>query len=49
MIVTEQYPKSLGKTVPEIDISGAKGVFAKTQFSMCIPEVSTYTFCIINK
>ncbi|XP_032668531.1 isochorismatase domain-containing protein 2-like isoform X2 [Odontomachus brunneus] len=38
MIVSEQYPKALGKTVPEIDISGAK-VFAKTQFNMCIPEL----------
>lgn len=39
MIATEQYPKSLGKTVSEIDLSGVKGPFAKTQFSMLIPEV----------
>ncbi|XP_012218582.1 isochorismatase domain-containing protein 2-like [Linepithema humile] len=38
-IVTEQNPKALGKTIPEIDISGAKGPFAKTQFSMCTSEV----------
>lgn len=38
-IVSEQNPKALGKTIPEFDISGAKGPFEKTQFSMCIPEV----------
>jgi len=43
MLVTEQNPKSLGKIVSELDISGAKGVFAKTQFSMCTPEVSAHT------
>lgn len=41
MLVSEQNPTSLGKTIPEFDISGAKGPFAKTQFSMCTPEVST--------
>jgi len=35
MLVSEQNPKSLGKIVPELDISGAKGPFAKMQFSMC--------------
>ena len=40
MIVTEQNPTSLGPTVPEFDISTAKGPFPKTQFSMCTPEVS---------
>lgn len=39
IIVSEQNPKALGKTIPEFDISGAKGPFEKTQFSMCIPEV----------
>lgn len=39
MLVSEQNPKSLGKTIPELDISGAKE-FAKMQFSMCTPEVS---------
>ncbi|CAL1680738.1 unnamed protein product [Lasius platythorax] len=40
MLVSEQNPNSLGKTIPEFDISGAKGPFAKTQFSMCTPEIS---------
>lgn len=39
MIVSEQNPKALGKTIPEFDISAAKGPFAKTQFSMCTPEI----------
>ena len=39
MIVTEQYPKGLGKTVSEIDISNARGVYEKTVFSMFTPEV----------
>jgi len=39
MLVSEQNPKSLGKTIPEFDISGAKGPFEKMQFSMCTPEV----------
>ncbi|XP_076632703.1 isochorismatase domain-containing protein 2 [Colletes latitarsis] len=39
MIVTEQNPNSLGKTIPEFDISGAKGPFEKTSFSMCTHEV----------
>ncbi|XP_031832350.1 isochorismatase domain-containing protein 2 [Nomia melanderi] len=40
MIVSEQNPKSLGKTISEFDISGAKGPFAKTTFSMCTPEIN---------
>ena len=40
MIVSEQNPKALGKTIPQFDISNAKGPFAKTQFSMCIPEIN---------
>ncbi|KAH3886432.1 isochorismatase domain-containing protein 1-like [Dreissena polymorpha] len=39
VIVTEQYPKGLGNTVPELDISHAVGVFDKTKFSMVIPSV----------
>ncbi|XP_059473942.1 isochorismatase domain-containing protein 2-like [Neocloeon triangulifer] len=39
LVVTEQYPQGLGKTVPEIDISKAKVVSAKTRFSMLTPQV----------
>ena len=39
VIVTEQYPKGLGHTVEEIDVSQAT-VVAKTDFSMIVPEVS---------
>lgn len=39
-IVTEQYPKGLGHTVEEIDVSKAAAVVAKTDFSMIVPEVS---------
>ncbi|XP_067878135.1 isochorismatase domain-containing protein 2 isoform X1 [Heterodontus francisci] len=40
IIVTEQYPKGLGPTVPEL---GAEGImkFSKTCFSMLTPEVET--------
>ncbi|OWF53085.1 isochorismatase domain-containing protein 2-like [Mizuhopecten yessoensis] len=38
VIVTEQYPKGLGPTVSELDVSQLK-VYPKTQFSMLIPEV----------
>lgn len=41
LIVTEQYPKGLGNTVPELDISHAVKVFPKTKFSMVLPEVET--------
>ncbi|CAJ1374809.1 unnamed protein product [Effrenium voratum] len=37
VIVSEQYPKALGHTVPEVDVSQAK-VFEKTKFSMCTEE-----------
>ncbi|XP_041349041.1 isochorismatase domain-containing protein 1-like isoform X1 [Gigantopelta aegis] len=39
LIVTEQYPKGLGSTVPELDINNAVAVFPKTKFSMVLPEV----------
>lgn len=39
ILVTEQNPKALGKTMPQLDISCAEGPFEKTQFSMCTPEV----------
>ncbi|XP_064388542.1 isochorismatase domain-containing protein 2-like [Halichondria panicea] len=38
VICTEQYPKALGNTVAEIDVSKAT-VFAKTFFSMITPDV----------
>ncbi|XP_011873210.1 PREDICTED: isochorismatase domain-containing protein 2, mitochondrial-like [Vollenhovia emeryi] len=40
MLVSEQNPRSLGRTTPELNISGARGPFAKTQFSMCTPEIN---------
>ncbi|CAL8405731.1 unnamed protein product [Arctogadus glacialis] len=39
LIVSEQYPKGLGSTVPELDISAARLVYPKTKFSMILPEV----------
>ena len=40
VIVTEQYPKGLGKTIKEIsDVLGAFQAFEKTSFSACTPEV----------
>ncbi|XP_002735417.1 isochorismatase domain-containing protein 1-like [Saccoglossus kowalevskii] len=39
LIVTEQYPKGLGSTVSELDVSHAKGIYPKTKFSMVVPEV----------
>ncbi|KAL7018815.1 hypothetical protein ACKWTF_010924 [Chironomus riparius] len=39
LIVTEQNSAKLGKTISDLDIEHAKGVFDKTKFSMCIPEV----------
>ncbi|KAG9288192.1 hypothetical protein G9A89_020498 [Geosiphon pyriformis] len=39
VVVTEQNPKALGSTVPELDISAAKSVISKTKFSMFLPEV----------
>lgn len=47
LIVTEQYPKGLGKTVSELDVSHAAGVFDKTKFSMVLPSVeqSLKTLC----
>lgn len=39
LIVTEQNPSGLGKTVQELDISHAAGIHSKTKFSMVVPEV----------
>ncbi|ODN01391.1 Isochorismatase domain-containing protein 1 [Orchesella cincta] len=47
LIVTEQHPRQLGKTVSDIDISKALIVLAKTRFSMLLPEVDRHlhTLC----
>lgn len=42
LVVTEHYPEKLGKTVAELDIKNAVGVFSKTKFSMVTPEVESY-------
>ncbi|CAL4084012.1 unnamed protein product, partial [Meganyctiphanes norvegica] len=39
LLVTEQYPKGLGNTVAELDISHAVAVVPKTKFTMVVPEV----------
>ncbi|KAI8333599.1 Isochorismatase-like protein [Chlamydoabsidia padenii] len=39
VVVTEQYPKGLGTTVNELDISDATLCLPKTKFSMFLPEV----------
>ena len=40
MVITEQYPKGLGGTVPDLKVQSFQApVFAKTQFSMLAPEV----------
>lgn len=43
IIVTEQYPKALGNTVPELAEILPQGtpIVAKTDFSMCVPDVVT--------
>jgi hypothetical protein len=38
VVVTEQYPRGLGHTVPDLDVSGLD-VISKTKFSMFVPEV----------
>lgn len=39
LIVTEQNPDRLGKTIAEFDTKHAVGIYEKTKFSMAIPEV----------
>ncbi|XP_052802762.1 isochorismatase domain-containing protein 2-like [Mya arenaria] len=41
VIVTEQYPKGLGPTVSELDVSKCP-VFPKMKFSMMLPEVEEH-------
>jgi hypothetical protein len=42
VIVTEQYPKALLRTVAELDVARPNvAVFEKTLFSMVTPEVGT--------
>ena len=39
VVVTEQYPKALGHTVAELDVSKAAKVVEKVEFSMVTSEV----------
>lgn len=41
LIVTEQYPEKLGRTVAELDIKHASAVCSKSLFSMITPEVQS--------
>ncbi|KAK7788883.1 hypothetical protein R5R35_013449 [Gryllus longicercus] len=41
LVVTEQNPNGLGRTVSELDVKHAVGVYPKTRFSMLTPEVSS--------
>jgi len=41
LIVTEQYPKGLGPTVSDLDITHAHRIISKTKFSMMVPDVIT--------
>ena len=43
MVATEQYPKGLGNTVPELKLKDAGvPIFEKTCFSMIVNDVETY-------
>jgi len=43
IIVTEQYPKGLGKTVAQLSVNSDKvSVYEKITFNGCIEEVKTY-------
>lgn len=39
VVITEQYPEKLGKTVPDIAIHPSTKVFSKAKFSMLTTEV----------
>ncbi|MFL5322468.1 MAG: isochorismatase family protein [Myxococcaceae bacterium] len=39
IVVTEQYPKGLGRTLPEIQAAAAVTPVEKVNFSCCVPEV----------
>ena len=41
LVVSEQYPKGLGATVPELDISHAALVYDKTRFTMMVPALES--------
>ncbi|CAJ0604163.1 unnamed protein product [Cylicocyclus nassatus] len=40
IFVTEQYPKGLGHTVPELGLQDVKK-HEKTRFSMCLPDITS--------
>ncbi|KAK0398496.1 hypothetical protein QR680_002621 [Steinernema hermaphroditum] len=43
IVATEQYPKGLGKTVPELPLKECGvPVVEKTRFSMCVPDVGAH-------
>ncbi|KNC26751.1 hypothetical protein FF38_11398 [Lucilia cuprina] len=39
LLVSEQNPEKLGKTVDDLDICHAKSLISKTRFSMIVPEI----------
>jgi len=42
LMVTEQYPKGLGNTVSEVNISNAVAVYPKTKFTMLVPDLEEH-------
>uniref|UniRef100_A0A0K0DB23 Isochorismatase domain-containing protein 1 n=1 Tax=Angiostrongylus cantonensis TaxID=6313 RepID=A0A0K0DB23_ANGCA len=40
IVVTEQYPKGLGRTTPELGLDDIRK-YEKTKFSMCVPELDS--------